>query len=156
MIKLKKSRASDNNKRFKSFNICLKTQYSSQQKALYTKLFWPKRAISISKSAKYGNRQNLWLRFSKLKLAYHLTSWVIFLNLSKKHTPCEQIRNSGQRIQTTKYGIETKKKKKKWQNLFSNECKATIFIVEAKIKSQVPENSLRELCKRYINQIGFI
>ena len=40
---------------------------------------------------------------------------------------------------------------------------AAIFIVEAKIKSQVPENSLiyqyilySQYIKRYINQIGFI
>ena len=31
-------------------------------------------------------RKNLWLRFSKLKLAYHLSLWIILSNLSKKET----------------------------------------------------------------------
>ena len=44
---------------------------------------------------------NLWLRFSLSKLAYYLSSRVIFSNLSKSHSQC--------RIQTTKYDMETEK-----------------------------------------------
>ena len=70
--------------------------------AIPSKLVWTKSTILIPKSAKYRNLQNFQLRFPKSKLAFHLSSRMIFLNLLKNHTPFELIRNSGQRIQTTK------------------------------------------------------
>ena len=55
--------------------------HNTQQKALHLKLFWSKSTILISKSVKYRICKNLWPRFSKLKLAYHLSSWMTFSNL---------------------------------------------------------------------------
>ena len=38
--------------------------------------------------------KNLRLKSSKLEMAYHLSSWMMFLSLSKNHTPYEQLRIS--------------------------------------------------------------
>ena len=62
-------------------------------------------------------------------------------SLSKNHTPCEQIHNSGQRIETTKYntGISSYLDPKLW-NLVSNEYKAITCLVDFKAKKLVLEN----------------
>ena len=58
----------------------------------------------------------------------------IFSDLLENHTPCKYIRNSGQRIQTIKYFIETQKT---WCRIFF-QMKVKVsssFSAKAKIKT---------------------
>ena len=101
--------------------------------------------------------KNLWLKSSKLKMPYHLSSWMMFFSLSKNHTPYEQLRS--RKIRTTKYGIETSSYlgPKLW-NLVPNEYKTieSLEDLKAKIKTWAPENCPCRLRKTYLHQVSFI
>ena len=43
----------------------------------------------------HSNLKSLWLKSLKLKMSYHLSSWMMYSSLSKKHTPYEQRGISG-------------------------------------------------------------
>ena len=65
--------------------------------------------------------KNLWLKSLKLKMAYHLSSWM-FSTFLKNHSSYKQISNFRSKwICATKYGIETPHLGPKLWNLVSSE-----------------------------------
>ena len=105
--------------RFKVHN----TQLNRRQ---FTRNYYGLKIIEILK--------NLGLRFSLLKLAYYLSSRVIFLNLLKTTLPANKftIQARGSKLQNMAW-----KQKNTAYNLFPKESKAIIYLVDvnAEIKT---------------------
>ena len=59
--------------------------------SLFQELFIEDNSLNIH----HRNLQKLVTEIFKLKMAYHLSSLMMFSSLSKNHTPYEQLRNSG-------------------------------------------------------------
>ena len=96
----------------------------------------------------------------KVKMAYDLSSWMMFLSLLKKTYFLQtnsHIRSMS--IHTTKYDIEISSylDPKLWK-LVPNEYKTIASLADSrvKIKTWVLDTCSCELCKTYIHHIGFI
>ena len=136
----------------KDFKVSIQvynTQHSTQHKATHSKIFWPRSTILISKSAKYCSLQKFVTEIFqvKIELSPELMS-DIFKFVGKPYfLPI----NSQFRPEDPNDKIWHITQENTTQNLFPNECKAIVQLLNFKleIKTQVLGNYPSGLWKTY-------